>query len=880
MARETLLDFFEDFATLSDPFIVHDDGYRVREVSYREIAAAARAFAARLQAAGVGADDKVVIWSENRAEWVVALWGCLLARVVLVPVDYRGSGELLARIAGIVEARAVLIGEEVTPPVGLTAPVWRLAEVISFRHAPRLRLRLRRGRPSRTEAPRTQAPAVSAATLAEIIFTSGATADPKGVTITHRNLLANIVPIEREVAKYRKYERPFHPVRFLNLLPLSHMFGQSMATFVPPMLAGTVIFSHGYNPAEIVRQIKSRRVSVLVSVPKVLDVLRGHLHRVAPITAEPDVLAGRHFLWRWWRYRQVHRLFGWKFWCCISGAAPLDPDLEAFWRKLGLLVVQGYGLTETAPIVTLNHPFRASRGSVGTPIAGVEVKIAPDGEILVRGDNVTTGYYHAGGGAGSPAGTISAESAADEAAAFAGGWFHTGDIGELDAAGRLLIKGRKKEMIVTPQGLNVFPEDVERALVAQPGVVDAGVVGVPVAGEERIHAVLILAPGADAEAVVRGANVTLEDHQRVWSTSIWPGDALPRTEGTQKLKRRQLQRWAAGEAVGAADTASTTATVEHVVARFAAGRRLAPETTLDELGLSSLDRVELMMALEEAFHTTIDESAWAEAKAIKDLKALVEHDRAVSPGAVVTVAGGQRMTSDARSAAEPIAFPAWNRTPLAWFLRRISLPTWILPLARVFMQLTVEGLEHVRDLDTPVIFAANHQSHMDTPAVLIALPRRWRYRVAPAMAKEFFRAHFYPREFSRKAWFTNSLNYYLACQFFNAFPLPQREAGTRQTLRYIGEVIAGGDSVLLFPEGRRDPQGDISPFRPGVGMMAARLDVPIVPVRIDGLDQVLHPKMRWPKRGPVRIAFGAPLRLTGDDYPALAKRVEDAVRAL
>ena len=175
------------------------------------------------------------------------------------------------------------------------------------------------------------------------------------------------------------------------------MFGQSMATFVPPMLAGTVVFSHGYSPIEILRQIKSRRISVLVCVPKVLDVLRDHVQRLYPHTADPDPLAGKHWAWRWWHYRDVHRLFGWKFWCIVCGAAPLDPELEGFWRKLGLLVVQGYGLTETAPIVTLNHPLRASKGSVGTPIGGVKVKIADDGEILVQGENVTSGYYRPGG---------------------------------------------------------------------------------------------------------------------------------------------------------------------------------------------------------------------------------------------------------------------------------------------------------------------------------------------------------------------------------------------------------------------------------------------------------------------------------------------------
>jgi long-chain acyl-CoA synthetase len=612
----------------------------------------------------------------------------------------------------------------------------------------------------------------------------------------------------------------------------------------------------------------------LVCVPKVLDVLREHLQRVLPQTAEEDVLAGKHFVWRWWRYRAAHRLFGWKFWCIVCGAAPLEPDLEAFWRKLGFLVVQGYGLTETAPIVTLNHPFHASRGTVGTPIGGVEVKIAADGEILVRGENVTSGYYNADTG-GPP----------EAAAAFKDGWFHTGDIGEFDPAGRLLIKGRKKEMIVTPQGLNVIPEDVERALLAQPGVKDAGVVGLRVSGEERIHAVLVLEAAADLDRIVRDANATLEDHQRVWSTSVWPGPVLPRTEGTQKLKRRELQRWAAGEAAGA-PARSAGATVEDIVGRFAGGRELKPETTLDELGLSSLDRVEMMMALEDAFQVTLDEGAIEASKTIADLNTLIHGFGEPGPLGIPEVGTLRVRESDGLPEAttvrapEALKFPSWNRWPGAWLLRRLSLPTWILPLARVFLRLRVEGLEHLRGLSGPAIFAANHQSHMDTPTILIALPGRWRYRVATAMSREFFHAHFHRRAVGFMSWATNSLNYFGACMFFNAFPLSQGGTGTRQTLRYIGDITADGYAILIFPEGQRHPEGQISPFRPGVGMIASKLDLPVVPVRIVGLDKVLHPRMKWPKRGPVRVSFGAPLKLTGDDYPSLAKRVEEAVRGL
>ena len=194
--------------------------------------------------------------------------------------------------------------------------------------------------------------------------------------------------------------------------------------------------------------------------------------------------------------------------------------------------------------------------------------------------------------------------------------------------------------------------------------------------------------------------------------------------------------------------------------------------------------------------------------------------------------------------------------------------------------MSVEGLEHLKGLDGPVVFAANHTSHMDVPVILAALPGRWRARVAPAMVKEFFRAHFFPAEHTRRQWFTNTLNYYLAALYFNAFPLPQREAGARQTLKYIGELAGGGWSVLIFPEGVRSTTGDIKPFRGGIGMIASRLELPVVPVRLDGADAVLPTGAHMIRPGRVRVAFGAPLRLRGDDYAALAREVEDAVRNL
>ena len=834
MQRDTLIDFFRDLIDIRGDFLVYDDGYRRRSHTYAEVGRAARGFAAKLSAAGVNKGDKVILWGENRPEWIVCYWGCLLNGIIVVPIDYRSSAEFVERVRTLVEARLMLVGEEVDSGSRWTESastdsrsrpqIWKLADL-----------------DWQADGPMPAVP-MSRDDLIQIIFTSGATAEPKGVVIRHRNVLANVVPVEREVLKYRKYARPFHPLRFVNLLPLSHMFGQSMATNIPPMVHGTVIFTRSFNPHDLLRLIRSRRVSVLVCVPKILDVLRDHVSRAFPESNEAPP-PGTSIPARWWRYRRIHRALGLKFWAFVVGAAPLPPDLEEFWRRMGFAVIQGYGLTETAPIVTLNHPFKTSKGSVGTPIGGVEIRIAEDGEILVRGENVTSGYY-----------------GQTERIGDADGWLHTGDIGERDAQGRVFIKGRKKEMIVTPEGLNVFPEDVERVLNDLPGVRDSAVVGIAEGADERVHAVLVLDDGIEPDAVVRAANATLQDHQRIRAASVWPTGDLPRTEGTRKLKRAQVKQWVASGARPVAPPHGDT--IEALIGRFARGRGVSGATTLEELGLSSLERVELMVALEDRFQTRIDEGRFSEATSIGDLKKLIE------------------APPIADEAEEPVEFPTWNRTPVVALIRRISLALWILPLARAFAHLRVSGLEHLRHLQGPVVFASNHQSHMDVPVILAALPGRWRARVAPAMQKEFFKAHFFPAEYGARDRFKTTLLYYLAAFYFNAFPLPQREAGARQTLQYIGELTGANWSILIFPEGARADSGHMLPFRGGIGMIGSRLDVPVVPVRIEGVDRILHPTSRMARPGPVRIAFGAPLRLSGDDYAALAARVEAAVRSL
>jgi long-chain acyl-CoA synthetase len=812
-ALSELPQFFSRIAQLPGEFVVYDDGFRGVTFTYRDVACLARSFAAHLEAKGIRKGDAVMIWSESRPGWIAALWGCFLTGAVVVPVEPQSSLDLFRKIARKVRPRLVLLGDRV--PLVQSTDEFAVGRLSEIEHA---------------EEPAGFEPvSLFADDLAEIVFTSGTTAEPKGVLITHRNLAAQLRPIEAQFTPYRKYVRPFAPLRILNLLPMSHLFGQSLATFVPPLIPAPVVFISRTSPHEIARQIRRRRVAILVSVPKVLEVLRDFvLHRFPE--ASYTSYSGAAWPLRWWRFRAIHRMFGWKFCCLVSGGAPLALDVEQFWANLGFVVVQGYGLTETAPVISFSHPFHVRQGTTGKPLAGVDVRIAEDGEILVRGDNVTPGYFEA------PRETL---------AAFRDGWFHTGDFGELDAEGQLVIRGRKKEMIVTPEGQKVFPEDVEAVLNRLPGVRESAMVG-----KDRVHAVIVLNAKADADEIVRQANAKLEDHQRIRSVSVWTGE-LPRTKTTRKLRRAEIAN--AIERGLEQPASKRTTDLAALIEKYAPGRTIGPDTTMEELGLSSLDRVELMMDLEEKLGASVDESAFASVTKVADLE---------KPLAV----------------AEETTFPAYNRSAIAKLVRGASLEGIFLPLTKIIARRRVSGLENLESLRGPVIFAANHQSHLDTPVILASLPLRWRRRIAPAMWKEYFDAHFHPKSHSRLERWTDSLLYGLIAVLFNGFPIPQTEAGAGESIRYMGEMVEKGWSILIFPEGERSVTGEMGRFFPGVGMIASRLRLPVVPIRLRGGDRVLPRNAKWPHPGPVEVRFGAPIYLEGESYPALAQRVEEAVR--
>ena len=813
--RQNLVELFHEFSDFDSEYLRYDDGLRTWSYTYSAVGLAARHFAKRLESAGIRKGDKVVIWSENRPEWVAAFWGCALSGVIVVPVDYRDSCSFVEHVQEIVAARLVLIGDDVVWNVREQAsPLWRLSEIAWG-----------------AEACEATSVYIDEDDIAEIVFTSGATGHPKGVLITHKNILANLDSLEAIIAQYRKWLQPFIRLRTLNLIPLSHMFGQALALFIVPCVSGVVVFMRGYSAHEIVRQIKVRRIALVVAVPKILEVLRKHVLQLHPEAANQD--SDSRFLVRMWCHRSVRRLFGWRFAVFVVGAASLSKDLEDFWSGLGFLVVQGYGLTETAPIVAFNNPLGIRKGTVGKPASGFEIRIASDGEILLRGPSVTPGYY---------------QSPAETESAFQGGWFHTGDLGSLDSEGRLAIRGRKKELIVTPEGMKVYPEDVEAVLNRISGVRESAVVG-----RDRVHAVLVLEDGVNPNEIIREANIQLEEHQKIRNVSVWPGEKLPRTESTQKVRRGEIQVWV--EKGGHAPLVLDRGSISDILKEYAGDHDVHPETTLDELGLSSLDRVELLLDLEKKLDVSIDESE-------------------LTSNLPVSALAGVGLPH------KPTKFPVWSRSWAARIIRNCALTMIWLPATRLFAHARVSGREHLEGLRGPVIFAPNHQSHMDTPLLVSTLPMRYRYRFAAAMWQEFFDGYFSPERHTRFERLRDTVVYHLVALFFNIFPVPQTEAGARQSLRYLGEMVSDNWSILFFPEGERTESGEIKIFQPGIGLIAAKLKVPVIPVRIRGMDRVLHRHAHWPSPGRVEVVFGAPFYLQGNDYVALAKSVEDGVQAL
>jgi len=853
--RASLLDYLNDFTAWGDECAyVYPRGYRHERWSYRQVAEAAYGFARELRARKVSRGDAVLLWSPNCAEWVAAFFGCALCGVIAVPIDDGASPEFARRISAQVRTRLVLCSREragVFEGIEATDPAQLLAAI------------------SRHSAEAFRPVEIQPSETLEIVFTSGTTAEPKGVVLSHANVLANVTPLETEIRKYLRYERLVHPIRFLNLLPLSHVFGQFLGIFVPPLLGGTVVFEQTFNPTEVIATIRRERVSVLVAVPRMIESLKQKIERDL---LEED--SGRwqnfsercrradkqHYLRRWWTFRDIRRQFGWKFWAMISGGAALDRETEQFWHRLGYALIQGYGLTETTSLISVNHPFRLSRGSIGKVLPGREMRLAEDGEILVRGSGVASGYWN-----GHELQPVAGEE----------GWYRTGDLGAVDQDNNLFFKGRKKEVIVTPAGMNVYPEDLEAALREQKEVRDCVVVGLERGGNAEPCAVLILRErNADAEPVVKRANQALAEYQRMRTWFVWPEEDFPRTS-TQKARRNVIReaveaglRHRTGEGarastVGAGVSMAGASPLSELLSKVT-GR--APQTLTSGadlesgLGLSSLERVELLGALEDRYQVDLSETQFASATTLGDLEKLLQGER------------GER---------RQYHYPRWA---LGWPVRWARLATHYLLMRPAMLVLgwpRIVGRKNLRGERGPLLVVSNHVSDVDVGFIQSGLPPRIRHRLATATGGEALEKLRSPA--ADRWWFGrvyDHMQWILGVALLNLFPLP-RGSGFRKSFAYAGEAVDRGYSVLVFPEGRHTDDGNLGPFQAGVGLLANNLRIPVLPMRIDGLYEIKKAGSRLAAPGRIQVRIGKPVQFPAESHPAkIARELQEIVARL
>ncbi len=547
---ESLLDILDEavvaFGDRPALSLRRDDGSS-ESWTYRELDVRSRAVAWRLRAAGMTAGDRMLTWSPSTPALPAVYYGAMRAGVIVVPLDLRMAPDAVERIATKAEPKRLAIGS------GRDAPDPREARLEHFPTSIVEDLAAEADPDWPADWAETVGawPRPASTDLFEIIFTSGTTGAPKGVMLSHANVLATVETMHNAI--------PPQEHRMVSLLPLSHLMEQATALFYAMTVGADILYVRSRNPRVIFEAIRDHRVTTMLVVPQILDLFWGAIEREVVKAGKKDSFdrfrgIARHLPYGVRRrlFGRVHAQLGGGLNLFVCAAAFLPPALQQSWEDVGVVVMQGYGATECGPASATSRQDHGL-GTVGRTVPPVQVRLAEDGEILVKGPTVFSGYWR--------------DPEATAAAFTTDGWYRTGDIGRHDDAGHLILMGRIKDIIVLPNGLNVYPEDIENALRTA-GVRDSVVIETR---PGRIEAV-VLAPGAavlprggdvpgqgvdalhrdptelsaEIDASVKRANATLGVNQRVSAWRLWPDADFPRTH-TLKVKRDRIRAWAVVE---------------------------------------------------------------------------------------------------------------------------------------------------------------------------------------------------------------------------------------------------------------------------------------------------------------------------------------------
>jgi long-chain acyl-CoA synthetase len=800
-------------------------------ITYNDLRDRAHRAALLLARRGIKPGDRVLLVSENSPDWVLGYFAILCAGAVAVPLDHLISPEELAPICKIAEPRAALRSSAVAK---------RLGNAIGSAAARAVEIDLAElSRPFILDKAAAPVAPPERKAVASIVFTSGTTGAPKGVMLTHGNFAAEIAMIARVFALSGDDT-------LLSILPLHHTFEFTCGMLLPLASGAAIAYPLEFDAKDLSRILSDIRPTALIGVPALWEAV--HRRIVDEVDARGPFFAAAFGQLRELNrhldrdsglnlgsilFRQAHQALGGRLRLAVSGGAALPHRVGEFFNDLGIHLLEGYGLTEAAPVLSTAHPDDPlCSGSVGKPLNGVELRLLPEGaeigEIVARGPNVMAGYYRN-------------QAATDDV--LRDGWLHTGDLGRFDAEGRLYIVGRAKEVIVDSGGNNIYIDELEEAYGHSPYLREIAVVGLKVAQGEQVAALAVpaYARGESRRAVEDGLRahfdrvaLGLSPYKRIRILRFTDAE-LPRTR-TRKVKRNEVaailrRMLAASNAKNA--PAPHSAEIEPWLAQALAqvsSERIAitPATRLiEDLGLDSLAVAELGEHIAEHAGREIGPEEMSDLRTVEDLQRVAQAGNGSTR---------VRLPSYARFA-EPYTpkLPRAARDFARGALRRMqhrAFDAWLRP--------TILGRGNV-PANRNVIVVANHSSHLDFSLVGYALGRMGDDLVVLA-AKDYF--------------FNTGARRFLATNFTSLIPF-DRERAQLESLDDALAELAAGKSVLMFPEGTRSADGAIGEFKSGAGYLALRSGCDVLPVLIRGTNSVLGKGSLWPRRHPVEVRIGS-----------------------
>lgn len=798
-------------------------GEDYEKTTYDSLYEYAKNLSSFLTSKGIKKGERIAIFSENRPEWGIAYFAILLTGAVVVGIDIKLRKELIKDILTHSESRLLFSSSSCVEHLP------DFDKVIIFDND--VFKRILDAEYEHTEVE------VTPDDIAMLVYTSGTTGDSKAIMLTHNNIVSNVLAAYKFLPAKREDN-------FLSVLPLSHMF-ELVGGFLGPLYCGaTVTYITSLTTSVIQKTMKETKTTIMQGIPLLFKLIyKGILRKVEESTQPiPLIFSLNMKLAKALRrlhigkllLRSVRREFGGHIKYFVSGGAALEPEAALGLECMGMPVLQGYGLTETSPIVSVNT-LKANRiGSVGKPLPGVRLNILQDGEIVVEGPNVMKGYYK------NPEFTSSVLKDRK---------FHTGDIGFLDGDGFLYITGRKKNVIVTQTGENVYPEEIEVVIERSPYIKEICVVGERQNGNEKPYAFIIpdydyfrqCSIEIDSSTVmqilkkeINKYSEPLAEYKRLSDFSVFRGE-FPKTT-TKKVKRNELKKMiqekvykTGTEEIHDELTKKLLSLVSKVIEISEENINLNSDLSMD-LGMDSLLRVEILTAIDKKLGIYIPDELSYKIQTFKDI---VDTTREYEK---------KEIPVDSLSDEEEYAFLK-ERSSLRNFIKS-SLSLLFKVYAKWYFDLEVNGLENITGLKSFII-TPNHNSLLDVPLVISTLSyKKAKYIFSPA-AKDYF--------FDRNpvsGWF-----FKLA---FDTFPF-DRHVNFMSGLKKCKRTIEEGKSLILFPEGTRSLSGEILPFKVGLGAIAFELDVPIIPTYIRGIHEAFGKGMVFPRPNKIKVYFGKPI---------------------